>query len=628
MTDDSQQQPDKLEKSLGDQATGADVSRAEQELSLGDQATSGDALSSLSDLGSGLGEAMDADLPLIDLAARYQIEGELGQGGMGAVLLATDRQLKRKVAIKRILGSLTQSKTALQRFVTEAQSIAALNHFNIVQVYEFGRDAEGPLLVLEFVEGGSLLEKLKKGKLEVEEAVDITCQLCDALGKAHGAGIIHRDIKPANILLTEDGQPKLTDFGLARQDMTDHGQTQAGAVLGTIDFMSPEQRRDATATDARSDLWSLAATLYQMITGSSPKVIRLDQLPENLASVIGKMLEENPDKRYASAEEFKAELRKGLATVATTISADLVAGVCPACSATNELSRKFCRGCGDPLEVRCLSCDQEMPVWESFCGACGCSQQKERERIRQKLLDMIETSLTFSREHDYEQAFSQMRRVQEDLHTFTEDIRQQAAKQIELMTAQQIEQHRLRDQLVELASDRQQNYDYAAAVQLFEKIPAPLRTDNNIATQLLAVQSSRREIATLERAIRDRLKNKQLDKLWVSVKRWLELKPNDPQVQKLMKQLLQHQQRNRLQKLKRGIAAKLTVAEKFKLIKDYLALYPNEEEAKQLHEDIRRQAMSDHLDSEQAEKKRRRLILGGIGGMIVLIIILIISNNL
>ncbi|MCP4812617.1 MAG: serine/threonine protein kinase, partial [Planctomycetaceae bacterium] len=184
--------PDPLEKSLGDQATGADVSRVDRDMSLGDQSTTGDALSSLTDLGSGLGEAIDSDLRLIDLEANFQIEGELGQGGMGAVLLATDRQLKRKVAIKRILGSMSKSKTALQRFVTEAQSIAALNHFNIVQVYEFGRDAEGPLLVLEYVGGGSLLDKLKDGKLEVEEAVDITCQLCDALAKAHGAGIIHR----------------------------------------------------------------------------------------------------------------------------------------------------------------------------------------------------------------------------------------------------------------------------------------------------------------------------------------------------------------------------------------------------------------------------------------------------
>lgn len=324
MNNGSKQQPERIDNSLGDQVTGDDVSRADEERSLGDQSTTGDALSSMSNLMDDLGEAIDSDLPLVDLAARYEIEGELGKGGMGTVLLATDRQLKRKVAIKRILDPMAQSKTALQRFVTEAQSIAALNHFNIVQVYEFGRDAEGPFLVLEYADGGSLFDKLKKGKLEVEEAVDITCQLCDGLSKAHGAGITHRDIKPANILLTVDGQPKLTDFGLARQETADHDQTQAGAALGTIDFMPPEQRRDATAVDARSDLWSLAATLYQMITGNSPKVIRLDQLPSNLAPVIGRMLEEDPDKRYATAEEFKAELRKGMTTVTATVSADLL----------------------------------------------------------------------------------------------------------------------------------------------------------------------------------------------------------------------------------------------------------------------------------------------------------------
>jgi len=313
MPNDPDQQPDPLEKSLGDQATGADVSRVDRDMSLGDQSTTGDALSSLSDLGSGLGEAIDADLPLIDLAARYQIEGELGQGGMGAVLLATDRQLKRKVAIKRILGSLTQSKTALQRFVTEAQSIAALNHFNIVQIYEFARDAEGPLLVLEYVEGGSLLDKLKQGKLEMEEAVDITCQLCDALGKAHGAGIIHRDIKPANILLTQDGIPKLTDFGLARQETADHGQTQVGAVLGTHDFMPPEQRRDATATDARSDLWSLAATLYQMLTGEEPRVIDLDDAPRQLRPTLSRALKSKQDDRYQTAQDFRDALKDSLA---------------------------------------------------------------------------------------------------------------------------------------------------------------------------------------------------------------------------------------------------------------------------------------------------------------------------
>jgi serine/threonine protein kinase len=279
-----------------------------EQRSLEDAATHGGGMdSSLSDLEPG-GQASDSDLPLIDLA-RFEIEGELGKGGMGAVQLATDRQLKRKVAIKRIHAS---SPSALARFVTEAQSIAALNHFNIVQIFEFGRDAEGPLLVMEYVSGGSLLDRLKEGPLEFKEAIDLTCQVCDGLAVAHQKGIIHRDIKPANILVTEEGVPKLTDFGLARQQSVDHGQTQVGAVLGTIDFMPPEQRLDATATDGRSDLWSLAATLYQMITGKSPKIIKFNNVPQSLQDVMSKALEDDPADRYQTAQEFRDALRPSL----------------------------------------------------------------------------------------------------------------------------------------------------------------------------------------------------------------------------------------------------------------------------------------------------------------------------
>ena len=379
MTDDSQQQPDKLEKSLGDQATGADV---EQERSLGDQVTSGDALSSRSDLSHTLGK----ELPTVELSERYEIHQVLGQGGMGQVIKALDTRLNRLVAIKRIHHELAQSEKAIERFFTEAKSIAALNHYHIAQIYEMERSTEGPYLVMEYVEGGSLLDMLQSGPLEVETAVDIVCKVCDALSVVHREGIVHRDIKPANILMTRDGQPKLTDFGLARQETADHGQTQVGAVLGTIDFMPPEQRRDARAVDARSDLWSLAATFYQMLTGKSPKVIRLDQLSSTLAPVVGKMLEEEPADRYATAEEFSSELIKGMKrkqvpVESTKVPPDDNAGVCPSCSTANDLGRKFCRGCRARLIEPCLSCQKDNPVWEDVCGECGCSQQEERVRI-------------------------------------------------------------------------------------------------------------------------------------------------------------------------------------------------------------------------------------------------------
>ena len=194
------------DKSLGDQNTfDGGVKRVESsQQSLGDQSTFGGGASSMAEL-DGLVGGADLEMEIVDLAARYTTEGTLGKGGMGEVLLATDTRLNRKVAIKRVLGKMARSQTALSRFSTEARSIAALNHSNIVQIHDYGRDEDGPFLIMEYVDGGSLLEKCKEGALELEEAVELTCQLCDGLGTAHEAGIIHRDIKPANVLLTNDG---------------------------------------------------------------------------------------------------------------------------------------------------------------------------------------------------------------------------------------------------------------------------------------------------------------------------------------------------------------------------------------------------------------------------------------
>ena len=271
---------DRFEKSLGDEHTmGVDTDIN----SLGDASTMGDA--NIAD------DWDDGDMELTDLSVRYTVEGVLGKGGMGEVLLATDTRLNRKVAIKRILGKAARKKSSIQRFLTEAQSIAALNHPNIVQIHDQGRSTDGPFLIMEYVQGGSLLDKCKKGPIELDEAVNIFNQLCDALAKAHATKIIHRDIKPANVLMTEDGVAKLTDFGLAKDDTADTGVSRQGDVIGTPNFMPPEQREGAHLTDHRSDLWSLAATFYQMLTGKSPKVINITAVPKDLQSVIGKAQE-------------------------------------------------------------------------------------------------------------------------------------------------------------------------------------------------------------------------------------------------------------------------------------------------------------------------------------------------
>ncbi len=170
-----QHQRDSAPQSLGDQATFAGGAGVRDTQSLGDQATFGDAGGREND------EPFDDGMEVEDLSKRYTIEGSLGRGGMGEVLLATDLRMKRKVAIKRMLGDAAKSRTAVKRFISEARAIARLDHDNIVDVYDYGRTADGPFLVMQYIDGGSLLDRCREGALPVEAAVELTCQMCDAL---------------------------------------------------------------------------------------------------------------------------------------------------------------------------------------------------------------------------------------------------------------------------------------------------------------------------------------------------------------------------------------------------------------------------------------------------------------
>ena len=296
--------------SLGQEVTAADAVPQRPVLSLSDPVTGADLL--------GFEASPIEESAIESLEQRYEIIGVIGRGGMGDVLRGMDRKLGRQVAIKRIREEFAGSRTAFERFRREAHSIAALNHPHIVRVYDFGRDPDGPFLVMELVDGQSLAEQLRQsGTLDEATVRQLGVQLCGALAAAHRRGIIHRDIKPANILVVgvqADGTfgdrtaAKLTDFGLARDHRVDGGITQSGAMLGTLDFMPPEQRRDAQAVDERSDLWSLGATLYQLLTGEPPRILRSDRLPDSLRDIIVKSLETKPDDRFQAAAEFGAAL--------------------------------------------------------------------------------------------------------------------------------------------------------------------------------------------------------------------------------------------------------------------------------------------------------------------------------
>src|SRR5262245_1869827 len=200
----------------------------------------------------------------------YKILEVVGSGGMGIVLKALDEKLHRVVAIKALAPALAASAMARKRFVREAQAAAAVRHDNVVDIYAVEEDGAVPYLVMEFVDGVSLEEKLRRhGPLQVKEALRIGMQMAEGLAAAHQEGLVHRDVKPANILL-ENGveRVKITDFGLARA-VDDVGVTKTGDVAGTPQYMSPEQAQGQTV-DPRSDLFSLGSVLYAMCTGRAP----------------------------------------------------------------------------------------------------------------------------------------------------------------------------------------------------------------------------------------------------------------------------------------------------------------------------------------------------------------------
>ena len=270
---------------------------------------------------------MDDLTPGTELAEKYRIAEVVGRGGMGVVYRAEDTQLKRNVALKFLPSELVSEKEARERFVLEAQAAAALSHPNICTIHEINREEDRSFISMEYVEGKSLRAKIEEGPLELEEALDISVQIAEGLEEAHKKGIIHRDIKSANIMVTDKGQAKIMDFGLAK---VKGGAllTREGTTLGTVAYMSPEQARGEEVSH-RSDIWSLGVVIYQMLCGDLPfkgdheasilyavvheepkriKDIKPD-IPPEVEQIISRALKKKPESRYSSAAEMLKDLK-------------------------------------------------------------------------------------------------------------------------------------------------------------------------------------------------------------------------------------------------------------------------------------------------------------------------------
>lgn len=281
-----------------------------------------------------------AELKPGQVLGSYEITSLIGRGGMGEVYLAEDKRLRRKVALKLLPSSVTKDASRLHRFEQEARAASALNHPNIIAIYEITEANSTLMMATEFVDGETLRHRLSFGALAINEVLGISIQIAEALSAAHKAGIIHRDIKPDNIMIRPDGYVKVLDFGLAKLSEPDSGQffaeastqkikTGSGVVIGTVGYMSPEQARGQTV-DARSDIFNLGAVIYEMVTGQRPfmgetpsdtfaAILKVDlaplsslapETPAELERIVSKALRKDREERYQGVKDLLLDLKR------------------------------------------------------------------------------------------------------------------------------------------------------------------------------------------------------------------------------------------------------------------------------------------------------------------------------
>ena len=267
------------------------------------------------------------------VAERYELEEVVGHGGMSTVYKAHDSLLERNVALKVLHQQYNEDEDFVERFKHEARSVAQLQHPNIVTVIDRGEEDGRQYIVFEFIDGENLKELVvRKGRLDLGEALEVALEVARGLAFAHEHGLIHRDVKPQNVLLNGDGRAKVTDFGIARSLDVDHGMTQTGTILGTSNYIAPEQA-SGQPVDAHTDVYSLGVVLYEMLTGElpfpgesfvavamkhiqepAPNVLDVrGDVPLRVAEMVDRALEKDPEHRFPTMDAFAAEIEANLA---------------------------------------------------------------------------------------------------------------------------------------------------------------------------------------------------------------------------------------------------------------------------------------------------------------------------
>jgi len=325
-------------------------------------------------------------------SSQYEIGAKIGEGRFGNIFLATLKTLKnRKYAIKRldprklleVYGNPDKVKEAEAMLLQEAEAMAEMYHSNIINIRDTGIDADGAYIVMEYAARGTLEERIRReGVMPPEVVADIGAQLASGLAAVH-AKLVHRDIKPENILFTENDTPKISDFGLGLSDANGEGR---GGVKGTVGYMSPEQQFDSSRVDARSDVYSLGATLYYALTGEVPEEPDFKKVPEAMRSLLKSAMEENPAKRPPSATAFSEALK--------TVSSNI----------RSESTRSPRDG------YECYNCRHMVPCEASFCLHCGKEMLALRRQREKELEGIFRDTEKYINATEFDQASKALRR--------------------------------------------------------------------------------------------------------------------------------------------------------------------------------------------------------------------------
>ena len=623
-------------------------------------------------------EAIDA-LDVIEattaLRDRYDLAGAPRDEDVGEFFSAHDRRLDRAVAIKRFAAETVHNATELTHIVRTVRSIAAIQHKTIARILDYGFDRGGAFLVTEPIEGETLDETLRERTLDWETAVAIVCQICEALSRLHAQGIVHRNLQPAHVVHTAQGEVKLIDFGV-RGSLGEQPPSQASMSSSErCDYRAPEQRSAVTVDDPRADLWSLAAILFQMVTGDAGEHVDLDRVEEPLRTVLAKGLSQDPGDRYQTASELRTDLLEIYAVHhrdrSAALGAPLAKGACRQCAEINNVDRAFCGACGAKLKEPCLACDADNEVWTHYCGQCG-SKLDELVAHRQDELEQEKRAIeSLRREYAYAEALARIAKMECLDHPRLATTRQWTEQMERSIETEVTEQQTGDALLLEAAKSDLERYRYAAACTLLDQIPHSIRSPQ--ASALASEASGRREeLEHLLEEIKKRVSTRDLAGLWRQTERFLTLYPGHSQISRLDESLQtqklthiariaecvqqaeialaagEHEQTlaklaelaesdqqdstvkelrrqtkiqmHQVEKLRDSIADADYATEMLALVDEYLELQPQDQSALELHEEL-----AAEVDLEERELVSRKRQWRGVLALAVLMVIVAVT---